>query len=94
MDLTPVIERLDRAVLLLEHIAATARTPSVVPAPSADEGLWNTKQVATYLKCSESKVYKAAEAGDCRAYATAAPCASSLRRSAPTSAAERGGSPR
>ena len=28
MDLTPVVERLDRAVLLLEHIAAASANPA------------------------------------------------------------------
>ena len=65
MDLTPVVERLDRAVLLLEHIAAATANPAATAAPGAqiEEGLWNAEQVAAYLKCSESKVYKAAEAG-------------------------------
>ena len=64
MDLTPVVERLDRAVLLLEHIAAATANPAATAAPGAqiEEGLWNAEQVAAYLKCSESKVYKAAEA--------------------------------
>ena len=65
MDLTPVVERLDRAVLLLEHIAAATANPTAMASPGAqiEEGLWNAEQVAAYLKCSESKVYKAAEAG-------------------------------
>lgn len=65
MDLTPVVERLDRAVLLLEHIAAATANPAATASSAAqiEEGLWNAEQVAAYLKCSESKIYKAAEAG-------------------------------
>ena len=66
MEIIPILERLDRAVVLLEQIVAATRAPALAGAtspPPGEEGLWNTKQVATYLKCSESKVYKAAEAG-------------------------------
>jgi excisionase family DNA binding protein len=31
--------------------------------PSNNDGLWTVKQVAEHLQCSESFVYKAAEAG-------------------------------
>lgn len=64
--LDPILERADRGLRLLERIAAAvehlAARPDPATAAEAPE-LWTVHQVAEFLQCSESDVYRKAEAG-------------------------------
>lgn len=68
INLDSVLDRLDRLTRLVERgvgalEALVSRQPASV-APSAEASqLWTVREVATFLQCSTSKVYRAAEEG-------------------------------
>jgi excisionase family DNA binding protein len=67
VNLDSILDRADRALRLLERIAAAVESLATHPAlPAANDGapeLWTVREVAKVLKCSESKVYRYAESG-------------------------------
>ena len=65
ISLDPIVDRLDRLHRLAERAVAALESLATRPEPAANDSapeLWTVKQVANFLKCSTSKVYKAAEA--------------------------------
>ncbi len=69
MELEQLTERLDRLTRLVERgIAAieglSTQLQAQQSAPPADaDQLWTVREVAAFLQCSTSKVYRAAEEG-------------------------------
>ncbi|HUB06292.1 MAG TPA: helix-turn-helix domain-containing protein [Myxococcales bacterium] len=59
-----LLERLVCELQGLRADVATARRAEASAAVAEPEGLWTAADVAGYLRCSRSKVYQAAEAGN------------------------------